>query len=89
MGDTPHDRATRTFDRDALEQLARESLDAPEGYEGDEGYEGYEGAAPEDAAPVLSRTATVSDPLTMASLVADELLDHEAEPLPHPHLKRR
>jgi hypothetical protein len=77
MGDTPHDRATRTFDRDALEQLARESLAAPEG------------AAPEDAAPVLSRTATVSDPLTMASLVADELLDHEAEPLPHPNLKRR
>ena len=82
MGDTPNDRATRTLDRTELEQLARESLDAPEG-------DAPEGDAPGGDAPVASRTATVSDPLTMASLVADELLDHEADPLPHPNLKRR
>ncbi|CAN5152579.1 hypothetical protein BH11MYX1_BH11MYX1_04160 [soil metagenome] len=85
MGGNPDDRDTRTFDRDELEKLARESVDAPDG--------GVE--------PVASRTSTVADPLTMALLAEvarnartqefdpDDLPEKAHQPLPHPNLKRR
>ncbi len=86
MGGNPDDRDTRTFDREELEKLARESVDVPDTC---------------DRAPVISRTATVADPLTMALLAEvarnartqefepDDLPAREPEPLPHPNLKRR
>ncbi len=92
MGGNPNDRDTRTFDREELERLARESVDVPD--------------LPSSATGelVTSRTSTVADPLTMALLAEvarnartqefdpDDLpaADGERqEPLPHPNLKRR
>ncbi len=89
MGGNPNDRDTRTFDREELERLARESVDVPD--------------MPSTASgePVTSRTSTVADPLTMALLAEvarnartqefdpGDLPAKEQEPLPHPNLKRR
>jgi hypothetical protein len=87
MGGNPNERDTRSFDREELEKLARESVCAPD--------------AGESGEPVTSRTSTVADPLTMALLAevarnartqefdSDDLPAKEQETLPHPNLKRR
>ena len=86
MGGNRNDRDTRSFDKEELAKLARASVDAVEPTQTEEISE--------------SRTATLSDPLTMALLAevarnaqtqdfdpAD--LPKEGEPLAHPNLKRR
>jgi hypothetical protein len=89
MGGNRNDRDTRSFDKEELAKLARASVDAvePTQTQTDEISE--------------SRTATLSDPLTMALLAEvarnaqtqdfdpADLPKQEAEPLAHPNLKRR
>jgi hypothetical protein len=87
MGGNRNDRDTRSFDKEELAKLARASVDAVEPTQTEEISE--------------SRTATLSDPLTMALLAEvarnaqtqdfdpADLPKQEAEPLAHPNLKRR
>jgi hypothetical protein len=91
MGGNRNDRDTRNLDREELQRLARESVEADDG---------KKVAGEPDVAE--SRTATLQDPLTMALLAevarnartqdfdpAELPVEKPAEPVAHPNLKRR